>query len=142
VDEIKEILKSAQTITVVGCSPDPARTSYAISKYLIGVGYTVIPVNPNCADIHGLTCYPDVQSIPSDVQLDIVNIFRKPAHTAEMVRNVLERIKSTGEEPVVWTQVGVSSSEAQRLAEESGLTYIRNRCIMVEHTHRAYDLER
>ncbi len=132
---IKEILKSARVIAVIGCSPRPDRTSYAISRYLIEVGYTVIPVNPNCREVHGLVCYPNVQAIPEDVSIDIVDIFRRSAETAGMVRDVLERIEKTGEKPVIWTQIGVSSPEAQRLAEEAGLVYIKNRCMLVEHSH-------
>ena len=131
----KEILESARTIAVIGCSDNPSRTSYAISRYLIEVGYEVIPVNPNCTEVHGLTCYPDINSIPDDVRIDMINIFRRPAHTAEMVRNALERIERTGEKPIIWTQIGVSSSEAEKLAIDAGLTYIKNRCILVEHSH-------
>ena len=40
---------------------------------------------------------------------------------------------SSGTKPTVWTQLGVSTNEAQRLAEDAGLPYVNNRCIMVEH---------
>ncbi|RMH49217.1 MAG: CoA-binding protein, partial [Bacteroidetes bacterium] len=82
----------------------------------------------------GVPCYPDVQHIPADVRLDIVNIFRRPSHTAAMVRDVLARLRTTGEHPVIWTQLGVSSPEAERLATDAGLPYVRNRCILVEHS--------
>ena len=134
-NDFKEMLESARTIAVVGCSDDPSRTSYAISRYLIEVGYTVIPVNPNCTEVHGLKCYPSMQQIPGDVEVDIVNIFRRPSHTAEMVRDVLERIEQTGEKPVIWTQIGVSSREAEELAKDADLDYVKNRCILVEHSH-------
>ncbi len=130
----EEILTTAKTIAVVGCSINPVRTSNSIARYLIGAGYTVIPVNPVYDEVLGSTCYPDVQSIPEDIHIDIVNIFRRPAHTASMVRNVLDRIEGTSERPVIWTQIGVSSSEAQQLSEDAGLVYIKNRCILVEHS--------
>ena len=135
--DYEEILSSARTIAVVGCSINPARTSNSIARYLIGAGYTIIPVNPNYNEILGLTCYPNVQAIPQDLQIDIVNIYRRPAHTAEMVRDVLARIKRTHEKPVIWTQIGVSSNEAQQLSKEAGLVYIKNRCILVEHSRVA-----
>ena len=53
--------------------------------------------------------------------------------TAEMVADAVERAESTGTKPAIWTQLGVSSQDAQRLADEAGLPYVRNRCIMVEH---------
>lgn len=130
----EEILESANTIAVVGCSNNPTRASNSIARYLIGAGYTVIPINPNYTEILGQPCYASVQDIPGNVIIDIVNIFRRPAHTAEMVRDVLERLKTTSEQPVIWTQIGVSSSEAQELSEEAGLVYIKNRCILVEHS--------
>ncbi len=130
----EEILDSAKTIAVVGCSNNPSRTSNSIARYLMGAGYTVIPVNPNYNEILGQTCYASMQDIPENITVDIVNIFRRPAHTAAMVRDVLERLRHTAESPVIWTQIGVSSSEAQQLAEEANLPYIKNRCILVEHS--------
>ncbi len=126
-------MQASRTIAVVGCSDNPVRTSNSIARYLIGAGYRVIPVNPLHEEILGEPCYPSTSAIPDDIQIDIVNIFRRPAHTADMVRDVLERIEKTGEQPVIWTQIGVSSSEAQQLAESAGLEYVKNRCIMVEH---------
>ena len=131
--DLKKTLETARTIAVVGCSDRPSRTSYAIARYLQEAGYRMIPVNPNCEDILGERCYPDVQHIPPDVQLDIVNIFRDPAHTAAMVADVRDRAEATGVQPTTWTQLGVSSPEAKAMAEEAGLPYVENRCIMVEH---------
>ena len=61
-----------------------------------------------------------MNAIPDDVQVDIVNIFRRPGYTASMVEDVIERVKRTGEKPVIWTQIGVSSRQAQSLADEAG----------------------
>ncbi len=129
----QNLLTEAKTIAVVGCSDNPVRTSNSIARYLIGAGYQVIPVNPSHEEILGQRCYPSTSAIPDDIQVDIVNIFRRPAQTADMVRDVLKRIAKTGERPVIWTQIGVSSYEAQELTESAGLVYIKNRCIMVEH---------
>ena len=134
--EIVDILKSARTIAVVGCSDRPSRTSYAIYKYMKQQGYTMIPVNPEharCDDDHS---YPDLLAIPDDVVIDIVTIFRNPRFTADMVTIAVERAKRTGRKPVIWTQIGVSSREAERIALEAGLPYVKNRCIMVEHSRR------
>lgn len=131
--DLKALLSDTQTIAVVGCSSDPSRTSYAIARYLISSGYRMIPVNPNCDECLGETAYPDLQSIPNDVQVDIVNIFRNPQYTAEMVKMAVEYAEATNTQPVIWTQIGVSSPEAEALAEEADLPYVKNRCIMVEH---------
>lgn len=131
------LLASVRTIAVVGCSDAPAATSHRIARYLIEAGFAVVPVNPNHARVLGRACYPSVADVPYDPPLDVVCIFRQPRFTAAMVETVVERIGHTDERPVVWTQVGVHSAEAERLATEAGLPYVRNRCIMVEHAARA-----
>ena len=131
--DLNALLADARTIAVVGCSDRPSRTSYAIARYLQEVGYRVIPINPNIVTCHGEQAYPDLLSLPDDVRVDIVDIFRNPAHTADMVRMAVDYAKATGTQPAIWTQLGVSTSQAQRLAEEAGLPYVKNRCIMVEH---------
>ncbi len=93
----------------------------------------MIPVNPNHSTVLGRTCFPSVEAIPYTTQIDVVNIFRQPRFTAEMVQGVLRRIADTDERPVIWTQIGVHSPEAEHLSVAAGLPYVRNRCIMVEH---------
>ncbi len=132
-EDPRAALQSARTIAVVGCSKRPTRTSHKIARYLQEAGYRVIPVNPYAEELLGERCYPDVQGIPEEVGVDIVNVFRRPEHTAAMVEDAAARAEATGTKPLVWTQLGVSSTEAQALAEEAGLPYVKNRCIMVEH---------
>lgn len=129
-------LRDAETIAVVGCSNRPSRTSHRIAAYLQDAGYRVIPVNPHHDTILGEPCYPDLPSIPADMSIDIVNIFRAPEHTADMVGSAIDRVEQTGTRPIIWTQLGVSSDEAERLAAEADLPYVRNKCIMVEHRRR------
>ncbi|MFV1884994.1 MAG: CoA-binding protein [Balneola sp.] len=128
----QEVLKKAKTVAVIGCSPDPYRTSNYAAKYLTKRGYSVIPVNPTEKEILGEKCYPDLNSIPSDIEIDIVNVFRRSIHTAGVVEEVIQWKKETGQNPVVWTQLDVSSQQAELKAEEAEIPYIRNLCIMVE----------
>lgn len=130
--EIEQILRAAKVIAVVGCSDDPTRPSHRVARYLQEAGYKIVPVNPNHEELLGETCYPSVDSIPDEVEIDIVDIFRHPSHTADVVRDVVKRMEQLDQRPVVWTQIGVSSAEARRLADEAGLRYITNRCAMVE----------
>jgi hypothetical protein len=131
--DLRTVLDDAATIAVVGCSGRPTRTSHKIARYLQNRGYRIVPVNPNYDEVLGEMCYPDLTSIPADVEIDIVNIFRRPEHAAAMVRTAVERDRQTNEHPVIWTQLGVSSTEAEELAAEAGLPYVRNRCIKVAY---------
>ncbi|GAB5408959.1 MAG: CoA-binding protein [Balneolaceae bacterium] len=128
----QEVLKKAKTVAIVGCSPDPYRTSNYAAKYLKKNGYEIIPVNPGEKEILGEKCYPDLNSIPKTIQVDIVNVFRRSIHTSRVVEEVIEWKKVTGQNPVVWTQLDVSSPQAELKAKEAQLPYIRNLCIMVE----------
>lgn len=131
--DLTSVLESAETIAVVGCSATPTRTSHKIARYMQNRGYRIVPVNPSYDTVLGERCYPDLPSVPADVAIDIVNIFRAPQHTADMVQTALTRIEDTNERPVIWTQLGVSSPEAEELAAEAGLPYVRNRCIKVAY---------
>lgn len=130
---MKEILTSTKTIAIIGLSSRPGRTSYRIAKYLMDEGFDIIPVNPNEESVFGLKSYPSISDIPENTQVDVVNIFRNRAYTADMVKDVIEWTEATGQKPVIWTQIGVSSSEAKKLAADNGFTYVENKCIMVEH---------
>lgn len=131
--DYKAILDSSKLIAIVGCSPDRIRTSNRIARYLIDNGFEIIPVNPNTDSVLGIPAYPSIADIPTNKPIDIVNIFRKPKHTLGIVQEVIDYSDRYGVTPVVWTQLGVSSKEAEVLAKSNNITYIANRCIMVEH---------
>lgn len=130
---IEELLKNAKNVAVIGCSGQTHRTSHQIAQYLQDNGYRIIPVNPEYDEILGETVYATMQDIPDDIQIDIADIFRNKKYTAEMVDQVIDRSESTGSKIAVWTQLGVSSNEAKQKAQEAGLPYIENQCMMVEH---------
>jgi predicted CoA-binding protein len=127
-ERIRRALEEAETIAVVGCSPDPSRASYAIARYLLGQGYRVVPVNPNHREILGERCHPSVSEIPADVRVDIVDVFRRPEHVAGVADEAIARGV-----PFVFLQLGVVDAEAARRLEEKGIGVAMDRCILVEH---------
>lgn len=131
--DFNALFESMDTIAVVGCSTRSHRASHRIAQYLQEEGFTILPVNPNYSSVLGETCYPTLNDIPSSYTIDVVDIFRNPLYTADMVQDAVAWSEETGQSPVVWTQIGVSSQEAEKLASEAGLTYVKNRCLMVEH---------
>jgi predicted CoA-binding protein len=130
---MNDILNSTKTIAIIGLSSSPNRTSYRIGKYLLGEGFTIIPVNPNEESVFGLKCYSKISDVPEDIQIDMVDIFRNSRYAADMVQEIVNWSESTGQKPVIWTQIGVSSDEAKRIANQNGFTYIEDKCLMVEH---------
>ncbi|WP_457555085.1 CoA-binding protein [Candidatus Pyrohabitans sp.] len=127
-DEIRELLKSAKTIAVVGCSTNPVKDAHRVPKKLIELGYRVIPVNPSAEEILGERCYPSLLDIPGDVKVDIVNVFRPPGEVPEIVEQAI-KIGAKA----IWLQLGITHDEAARRAREAGLMVVQNRCIKVEH---------
>jgi predicted CoA-binding protein len=127
-DRIREALEKAETVAVVGCSPDPSRASYTIARYLLSQGYRVVPVNPGHEELLGQKCYPSLSDIPADVRVDIVDVFRRSEHVAEIARETIARGV-----PFVFLQKGVIDPEAARKLEEAGIGVAMDRCILVEH---------
>ena len=122
---IPQILASAKNIAVVGLSDDATRDSYQIALYLQKVGYKIIPVNPKVSQVLNEKAYPDLVSIP--IQIDIVNIFRKPEAVPAIVEEAI-KIKAK----TVWMQLGISHPEAEKKARDAGLQVVSNKCITVE----------
>ncbi len=123
---IGQILRTANTIAVVGASPKPWRDSGSIAQFLKARGYTVIPVNPAYNDVLGMKCYPDLAS--TKAQIDIVDIFRKPEEVLPLIDEAIAVGAST-----VWMQLEVVNEEAAQRAEKAGLNVIMDKCIAVEH---------
>ncbi|NQT63101.1 MAG: CoA-binding protein [Candidatus Marinimicrobia bacterium] len=122
-----QILLSSKVIAVVGASPNPARPSHWISKYLISEGYTVIPVNPGHEELFGLKCYPDVESIDSEI--DIVNIFRRSDQVIPIVESSLKKSALK----LVWMQDNVYNEDAAKLVRDAGIPVVMNDCIYRVH---------
>lgn len=130
--DIRALLEKAKTIAMIGCSPNEFRTSNYAAKYLSEKGYRVIPINPEADEIYGEKAYDSFVEVPEDTEIDIVNVFRNSKYAADAVRDARDRKEKTGQNPVVWTQLDVSSPESEKVATENEIPYVRNRCIMVE----------
>lgn len=125
-----EILNSLRTIAVVGLSSERQRPAYAIARYMKKQGYRIIPVNPGETEVLGEKAYPDLSSVPE--QIEIVNIFRRPEHVPEVVEEAI----AVGAK-VIWMQEGIAHEDAAKSAEEAGLSVVMDSCIRTEHRRLA-----
>ena len=130
---MKELLENLKTVAIIGCSANKYRTSYHIANYLKENGIRIFPINPNYEEVLGVKCLPSLDEIPENITIDVVDIFRDSKYTADMVHKIIEWSEKTGQKPVIWTQLDVSTDEAKSLAEDAGFTYIENECMMVQH---------
>ena len=123
---IQRLLHTAKTIAIVGLSSNELRASYFVGYYLKRHGYQVVPVNPRETTILGETCYARLQDVP--VPVDIVNVFRAPDALPGIAQDAVA-IHARA----LWCQFGVINEEGARIAADSGVTVIMDRCIKVEH---------
>jgi hypothetical protein len=121
-----DILKTAKTIAIIGLSDNPERHSYRVASYFKLKGFKIIPVNPKITEVLGEKAYPDLLSIPKEIKIDIVDVFRRPDEVMPHLKEVLER----GGISTVWLQEGVGSQEAEDFAKDYGIAMVTNFCIM------------
>ncbi|BCD68025.1 CoA-binding protein [Nitratiruptor sp. YY09-18] len=126
-DTIKEIFQETKTIAIVGLSPNPAKDSNRVAAYLQSVGYKIVPIYPKEDEILGEKVYRSLEEVP--FQIDMIDIFRKPAAVGPIVEAAIKR----GDVKVVWMQKGIVNNEAAQRAKEAGMRVVQNRCTMVDH---------
>ena len=124
--QITDILRNARTIAVVGLSGKRFRPSYGVAEYMQRSGYRIIPVNPQEHEVLGEACYPDLDSVPDEI--DIVDIFRRSEFVPEIVDAAIRKGAK-----VIWMQEGVIHEDAARRAMAAGLAVVMDRCILKDH---------
>jgi uncharacterized protein len=123
--QINEFLDS-QPIAMVGVSRNPKKFGYAAFKELKEKGLKIIPVNPQADQIMGEKSYPNVKSLPSDVNGII--ILTKKDKTAGIVREAKEKGINQ-----IWIQQMADSKEALSELNGSGINFITGECILMHY---------
>lgn len=131
-DEIlRQVFEKYKTIAVYGMSRFPEKPAQWVPAYLLSKGYSIIPINPFAEEILGRKSYPDLKEIPE--KIEILEIFRPSYSVFEVVKMALTRKKERGDIEVIWLQEGIENNDSRDLAEEAGITFIQNRCMVSEH---------
>ena len=125
--ELRSILGDARTVAVVGLSSNPGRPSYEIAEYLQSKGYRIVPVNPKETEVLGERAYPTLADIPADVEVDVVDVFRRAEFTPEIAQAAVARGAK-----VLWLQEGISNDEARQIGEDGGLSVVMGVCMRQE----------
>ncbi len=126
VETVRKILEEYRTIAVVGLSDKPERPSFRVASYLQAQGYRIVPVNPRLTEVLGEEAYPDLHSIPFEI--DVVDIFRRSKDVPSIVDAAIEKGARA-----VWMQEEVISEESALKAKERGLDVIMDLCMLKEH---------
>ena len=120
-----KLLEDVNTIAVIGLSPKQSRPSHRVAKHLQAFSYTVIPVRPGVKTILGQDVYKSLEDIPFTV--DLVNVFRAPKFISKIVDSCINLGINK-----IWLQEGIINLEAEKKAQQSGISIISNRCIYKE----------
>jgi len=128
-DRAEATLDAVSTIAIVGLSRTFHKDSQYVGRYLKNAGYQIIPVNPGADKILGQQAYPDLKSIPAEI--DVVDVFLSPEHLSEAVDQAIEL---NPQPRAIWLQLGTGKhpEEAEKVAG-SGIELYQNRCIKVDH---------
>lgn len=127
-ETLRQLLREARTIAVVGLSPRPNRPSHAVARYLQGSGYQIVPVNPGHRAILGEKSYPTLSAAAAEHAIDVVDVFRRSELVGPIVDEAL-RVRPR----LIWLQVGVLDETAPERAATAGIPLVMDRCLMVDH---------
>ncbi|MBL8148832.1 MAG: CoA-binding protein [Blastocatellia bacterium] len=123
---VREILTSYRKIAVVGMTDVGYKPSYYVPKYMMDRGYEVYPVNPRYNEIEGMVCYPDLKSIP--VEVEIVDLFRR---SEDVLPHAEEALLTKPK--VFWMQSGIINMEAAEVLAKAGIEVVMDRCLYADH---------
>ena len=124
---VAKILDQTKVIALVGASPRPERDSHKVMQFLLDNKYLVIPVNPRASGnlILGQLCVSSLAEITQSV--DMVDIFRSQDAVPGITREAIAI-----DAKIIWMQLGIKHPAAAKLAENSGLKVIMDRCTKIE----------
>jgi uncharacterized protein len=121
----ERILTGYGTITVVGASSVPAKAAHSVPAYMQRHGWRIIPVNPHAGKILGEPVYRTLADVPE--QVGLVDVFRPSWQAPDMARQAVAAGATA-----LWLQLGIASAEARAIAEDAGLLYVEDRCLVIE----------
>jgi uncharacterized protein len=132
-DNLVQDFLAQRKIAVVGVS-DKRDTGCNLSyKKFKENGYQVFPVNPRIASYDGQTCYPDLKSIPDNI--DAVFILASPKVTESIVEQCVELgIKHVWMHCMMGTKPGLASGmtsvsqPAVEMCKANGIAVIPGSC--------------
>lgn len=122
---VERILSTYRTITVVGASSKPSRPGFYVPEHMQERGWRIIPVNPFEKTVLGEPAYPTLAQVPE--QIGLVNVFRRSDATPDVARQAVAAGATA-----LWLQLGIASAEARSIAEDAGLLYVEDRCLIIE----------
>ena len=118
------LLAAGHSVTMLSRG-SPDKPAHYVPAHMQDHGWRIIPINPHEDEILGERVYRSLADVPERVGL--VDVFRPSEHTPEIARQAVAAGASA-----LWLQLGIASNEARRIAEDAGLLYVEDRCLIIE----------
>ena len=127
-NEIKSLLEKYKKFSVYGLSPDPQKASYYVPEYMRIHGWKMVGTYPKKHEAGDFKIFNSLKDVPLEYR-KFVDVFR----SSDRIPDVVDEVLAAGGVEVLWLQLGISNSEAERRAEKAGLKVISDRCLIIEH---------
>src|SRR6478735_5912959 len=101
-EEVRAILRDAQTWAIVGLSANPLRPAHGVARFLQQLGKRIVPVHPRADTVHGEPGYASLADIPFPV--DVVDLFVRSDLVGAVVDEALALDPAP---PALWMQLTV-----------------------------------
>lgn len=128
-----------KSIAIIGASRKPGSVGHSLLANIIDSRFQgiVYPVNPNAKGILGIKCYPDVMSIPDDVDLAVIIV------PARFVSSILEecgkkKIRGAIIISAGFKEIGGNGAELEeevkKITQKYGISLVGPNCLGVMNT--------
>jgi len=113
-----------RSLGLVGVSRSGRKFGNTILKDLTKLGYRLLPVHPEAAEVDGVKAFPSFASLPEPVGGVIVVV--PPAQAGAVVKQAAAHGVRR-----VWLQQGAGSAEAITFCEENGISVVHGECVLM-----------
>jgi len=114
----------SKTYAIAGVSRNKKKFGNYVFRQLKEKGYQLFPVNPNTAEIEGVTCYANITALPADISHLIVLTPKK--ETMFVVEEAVKKgIKN------IWVQQSSETREVMDFANGKDSNFVFKKCIMM-----------
>ncbi|MCA9549292.1 MAG: acetate--CoA ligase family protein [Myxococcales bacterium] len=140
-----EALFAPRSVAVIGASRREKSVGYQLVANLVKYGYDgpVYPVNPAARSVHSVPAYPNLASIPDDIDLAVITV---PSH---QVLEAMDDVIAKGVKAVVtitagFKEVGAEGAKLERALKrkvrEAGIRMVGPNCMGIVNTDPAVRL--
>jgi hypothetical protein len=119
-----QIFLQPKRFAIAGVSRNPKKFGRIVYDELKKNGFTLFPVNPNIQEIEGEKCYSGIRDLPGDVKHLFIATAKKD--TDAVLREAIQKGITH-----VWVQQMSETPDTLKIAAESNVQLISNKCIFM-----------